>query len=101
MSKIVIIGQFDVAPGDSEQVAELMKTMMQETVKETGCEHYAFARDLTAPNRFQLNELWESPDALTAHFATAHMKTFRDALGKLQVEKRTVQRFEITAASDL
>ncbi len=94
MSQIVIIGQFDVHAEDAAAVAELMRVMMNETVKEPGCHHYAFARDLSKPNRFQLSELWEDDASLAAHFRTEHMANFRAGLAPLRVERRTVQRFD-------
>ena len=101
MSSIAIIGQVDVHPGDESAVAELMTVMMNETIKEDGCHHYAFSRDLSTPNRFQLSELWESAEALAAHFKAPHMATYRAAIGKLRIQKRTVRRYDITNVQDL
>ena len=96
MSQIVIIGQFDVHLEDAAAVAELMRVMMNETVREAGCLHYAFARDLSVANRFQLNELWEDDASLASHFQAPHMATFRAGMAKMRVERRTVQRFDAT-----
>lgn len=101
MSLIAIIGQFDVHPEDATAVGNLMRTMMIETQKEHGCLHYAFSADLATPNRFQLSELWESDDALAAHFRTAHMATFRAGLAQLRVHDRTVRRYNATDRADL
>jgi quinol monooxygenase YgiN len=98
---IAIIGQFDVHPEDTEQVAEVMRVMMTETVKEQGCQHYAFARDLTNANRFQLSELWDGNEVLTAHFATPHMAAFRGGLSKLRIQNRTVTRYDISGGNPL
>ena len=101
MSLIVIIGQFDVHPEDVTAVGELMRTMMTETQKEPGCLQYAFSTDLATPNRFQLSELWESDGALAAHFRTAHMATFREALAQLRIQQRTVRRYNASDSGDL
>jgi quinol monooxygenase YgiN len=101
MSMIVIVGQFDLHPEDAQQAAELMRVMMDETIKEQGCRHYAYSRDLSTPNRFQLSELWESDAALAAHFRADHMATYRTGIGKLRVQKRTVTRYDVTGAQDL
>lgn len=101
MSQIVIIGQFDLHPDDASAAAELMQVMMNETVKEAGCHHYAFARDLSSPHLFQLSELWEDLNALDAHFRTEHMATFRAGIGKLRVQRRTVRRYDATNPVDL
>lgn len=101
MSKIVVVGQFEIHPEDAEQAAELMRVMMNETTKEQGCHHYAFSRDLSTSNRFQLSELWENDEALTAHFAADHMTTFRAGMSKLRVQTRTVKRYDVTNPKDL
>lgn len=101
MSMIVVLGQFDLHPEDAEAAADLMRVMMNETVREQGCRHYAFSRDLSAPNRFQLSELWNDEDSLAAHFRADHMTTYRAGMNKLRVEKRTVTRYDVTKASDL
>lgn len=101
MSQIVIIGQFDVHPEDVDAVADAMRIMMNETVKEAGCHHYAFSRDLSAAHRFQLSELWEDDAALAAHFRAQHMAVFRASLAKLRIEHRTVQRFDATNSKAL
>ncbi len=78
-----------------------MRVMMNETIKEQGCQHYAYSRDLSTANRFQLSERWEDDGALTAHFGAAHMATYRAGMSKLRVERRTVTRYDVSNAKDL
>jgi len=101
MGMIVILGQFDLHRDDAEAAAELMHVMMNETQKERGCLHYAYARDLSTPDRFQLSELWEDDDALAAHFRADHMAIYRAGMKKLRVQRRTVRRYDVTKAEDL
>ena len=101
MSRIVIVGQFDIHPEDAVAAAELMQVMMNETSKEQGCHHYAYSRDLSTPNRFQLSELWEDEAALAAHFRADHMATYRAGISKLRVHRRTIKRYDVTNAKDL
>jgi quinol monooxygenase YgiN len=101
MNQIVIVGQFDIYPEDAAAAAELMRVMMNKTVQEQGCHHYAYSRDLSTPNRFQLSELWEDEAALAAHFRTDHMATYRAGMSQLRVQRRTVKRYEVTNAQDL
>ena len=98
---IVIVGQFDIQAEDAPAAAELMQVMMIESMKEQGCHHYAYSRDLATPNRFQLSERWEDDAALTAHFRTDHMAAYRAGMSKLRVEMRTVTRYEATNAKEL
>jgi quinol monooxygenase YgiN len=101
MSLIAIIGQYDVHPEDVATASDLMRTMMNETQKEQGCVHYAFSADLSTSNRFQLSELWESDEALAAHFRTTHMATFRAGLGQLRINRRLVRRYKADDAAEL
>ncbi len=101
MGLIAIIGQFDVHAEDATAVGELMREMMSETQKEAGCLHYAFSTDLTNPNRFQLSELWESDQALAAHFQSAHMAKFRGGLAAQRIERRVVKRHDASNPADL
>jgi quinol monooxygenase YgiN len=98
---IVVIGQFDIRPEDAPAAAELMRVMMNETIREPGCHHYAYSRDLSTPDRFQLSELWENDDALAAHFRSDHMATYRAGMSKLRVQRRTVKRYDAANAMDL
>jgi quinol monooxygenase YgiN len=101
MSLIVVVGQFDIHPEDAPAAAELMLVMMNETIKEQGCHHYAYSRDLSTPHRFQLSELWEDDAALAAHLRAEHTATYRTGLGKLRVQRRTVKRYDVANAKDL
>jgi quinol monooxygenase YgiN len=101
MSMIVVIGQFDIHPEDAPAAAGLMQMMMNETIKEQGCHHYAYSQDLSTPDRFQLSELWENDDALAAHFRSDHMATYRTGMSRLRVQRRTVKRYDAANAMDL
>jgi quinol monooxygenase YgiN len=101
MGQIVIMGQFDLHPEDAGAAAELMRVMMEATIKERGCRHYAYSRDLSVADRFQLSELWEDDEALAAHFRAEHMATYRAGMGKLRVLRRTVKRYDIGSVQDL
>ena len=98
---IIVMGHFEIHGGDRAAAADLMRAMMAETVKEAGCVHYAFATDLTEPNRFQLGELWQDDAALAAPFQMPHMATFRGGLAKLRVLKRAVKKYTVANIEDL
>ncbi len=97
----MVVGHFDIHPEDVSAAAELMRVMMNETVKEQGCHHYAFSHDLSTQDRFQLSELWENDLALAAHFKTDHMATYRTGMSKLRVQARTVRRYHATNMEEL
>ena len=63
---------------------------------EDGCEDYTFCRELTDPNTIRIIERWASVEALQAHFATPHMATFREAMGKHDLGAVEVSAFDAT-----
>lgn len=101
MDLIVIIGQFEIHPDDAAAAAELMLVMMTKTREEQGCCHYAYSRDLSNSNRFELSELWEDENALAAHFRIDHMAEYRAGMSRLRVLSRTVKRYQVTNVTEL
>ena len=98
---IVIQGYFDIHAEDFESARALARALAEETVKEDGCIHYAFASDLRQSNRLQLSECWRDEAALARHFQTDHIASFRSAMGGLRLECRVVKRYEVTSVADL
>jgi quinol monooxygenase YgiN len=101
MSRIVVMGQLDLHPEDAAAAAELMRVMMEATIHEQGCHHYAYSRDLSVSHRFQLSELWEDEAALAAHLGASHTATYRAAMRQLRVQSRTVRKYEVSNIQDL
>lgn len=98
---IIVLGQFEFHPDDFEAAKGLAATLMRETVKEDGCMKYAFAADLTLPGCLQLSECWRDDASLSAHFLTAHILAYREALKSLRVISRIVKRYDVSASADL
>lgn len=93
---LVIAGYVRIAASQRERALAAAIEMMRETLKEPGCTSYAFTADLVDPNVFRIFEEWESSEALEAHFATTHMKTFQAAIASLKVEALDVKRYEVS-----
>jgi len=98
---IVIQGYFDIHAEDFESASALARALAEETVKEDGCLHYAFAADLRQSNRLQLSECWLDETALARHLQTDHIASFRSAIGRARVLSRVVKRYEVTSVADL
>ena len=73
---ILIQMSFDAAPEARDEVIQLTRRVTDATLQEDGCVLYRFTTDLQLTNRFVLTELWESEDALMAHFEGEAFKAF-------------------------
>lgn len=65
-----------------EAVRQALATMERASRAEEGCDDYTFSVELNAPNRIRITERWQSEAALTAHFSSAHMAEFQQAIGQ-------------------
>lgn len=88
---IIVSGHVHVHPEDVDALRPHAKTMLEETRKEDGCLLYAFGEDLIEPGVIRIIERWTDMDALEAHFNSAHMAQWREALSGLRVLERDVR----------
>ena len=98
---IIVLGEFEFHSDDFEAVKGLATDLMQQTLKEDGCLKYAFAADLTHPNRLQLSECWRDDASLSAHLLSAHIQAYREKLKSIRVVSRAVKRYEADDGRDL
>ena len=77
---IVIAGTVRIRPEAREDAIRAAATMAQATRREPGCNRYHFAFDVEDPNLVHIIEEWASAEALAAHFQSAHMAAFQQAM---------------------
>ena len=65
---IVITGHFVLSAPVSAEMRKAAADMMKASNAEAGCNHYAFAEDLSNPNILWVSEEWTDDAALKAHF---------------------------------
>ena len=92
---LIVAGEIVVEPGRIDGVRGALRSMEEETRKESGCQAYAFSADINEPERVRIFERWESMDALQAHFKTPHMAAFGAALGQVQPKSMEIKVYEI------
>ena len=98
---IAVIGTFHLPP---ERVAEAlppMRRVIEATLKEPGCRAYSYAEDVAEPGLFRVLEMWDSREALDAHFNTAHMREWTEWREKLGFSDRRISLFPLGAGEEL
>ena len=93
---VIVMGTVRVAPEAIERLRPAMEAMMAASRAEDGCLAYAYALDLLEPGLVRVSELWTDRASLEAHFKTAHMATWRQALAG-QVRERDIKLYEADA----
>ena len=61
---LVIGAEIRIAEENMEAMADLCRTMVEETVKEPACITYAFSQDFSEPGLVRIFEAWESQEGL-------------------------------------
>ncbi|MDW3178020.1 MAG: putative quinol monooxygenase [Acidimicrobiia bacterium] len=98
---IIVAGTISVDPEDFEAYRAAATAMIEATLQEDGCQTYNFAQSVVDPSEVRIFEVWESREHLEAHFNTAHMATFRSALGELKVGDRNLGLYQADKVADL
>ncbi len=92
---IVVLGKVESSVADIEAIRSVLVEMQEASRAEAGCQDYTFCQEVGDPNRLRIVELWESMDALRAHFAMPHMARFREALVGHPPRSMEVEVFEL------
>ena len=94
MVMIIVVGVARVSPARREEAFALMRRMEDASRQENGCLLYHYSELIGTPNTFELYQEWESDDALTAHFRTAHMREFQTVIHGLLDKEFTIERYD-------
>ena len=94
---VVVAGTFRVPPENFEALKLHMGAVIAASRAEAECLAYAYSRDLEDPGLVHVFEHWRDQASLDAHFATAHMATWREAREPLGFHDRKLVRFEVAA----
>ena len=91
---IIVTGTARFGDGEIERLREAMAANIDATRSEDGCEHYAYAVDISDPNLLHISERWRDAAAIEAHMASSHMAAFMGLLGAARIEALSVKMYE-------
>jgi len=98
---ILIAGTLTIDPSKVDSALADAVEMMKASQAEDGCHAYVFSADPIEPGLLHLFEKWESPDALAAHSASEHMKTFQSKMPGWGVSGADIKRYEVASEGPL
>ena len=91
---IMVLGTVKLAPEKLDGARPAMEKMVAASRAEPGCIAYSYAQDVLDPETIHVVEKWRDRQALTDHFATAHMAEWRGVMGSLGLSGRDLRVFE-------
>jgi quinol monooxygenase YgiN len=89
-AQVVVAATVHVKPESQDEALTAITTAVEATHGEDGCIAYALHRDRDEPTRFVIIEKWATPEALTDHGTTPHLKALFGALGPLLAAPPTI-----------
>ena len=95
---IAVLGSFRFPPEAIERARWLMRAVIEATLAERGCHAYSYAEDVAEPGLFRVTELWDSREALAAHFGTPHMREWVEQRAGLGFFDRDISLYELGEA---
>jgi quinol monooxygenase YgiN len=98
---IAVLGTFRFPAEALAQARPLMRDVIGATLAEPGCRVYSYAEDVAEPGLFRVTELWDSREALSAHFRTPHMQAWAEQRAALGFLDRKIALHEIGPAEEL
>lgn len=91
---IVVIGRFRLPVDQIEAARPLMERVIAASLAEPGCRAYSYAEDLRERGLFRVSEVWDSREALKAHFGTEHMRQWQQDRTALGFHGREVSAYQ-------
>ena len=90
---VIVHVHVHVVPGgiDAFRLATLANA--RASVQEPGVARFDVIQQEDDPTRWELLEIYRTPDAAAAHKATAHYATWRDAVAPLMAEPRSSTKY--------
>jgi autoinducer 2-degrading protein len=97
---IIIHVHAHVNPDAIEAFYEATLVNAAQSVHEPGVARFDVIQQQDDATRFVLVEVYRSPDAVTAHKATAHYAVWRDEVASLMAEPRTSIKYSSVFPAD-
>lgn len=99
---IAIIGHLDVDPAVRDKLVQSTAELQQATRRdEPGCVVYTMSADPALPGRISIVELWESAEALDAHFEHPNFHATGAALRSEPRVGGSVMKYRIDAVAPI
>ena len=92
---IIVLATIKYSGSDIDNLREAIIDNQKASASEAGCISYTFTTEIGDPNTVRVIEQWETMDDLKAHFATAHMAEFQQAMSKFPAKSLDVKLYEV------
>ena len=92
---LLIVGTIRLPSGKLSDARPVMSRMVEASRAEAGCHDYCYAEDVLEPGLIHVRELWSDRAALDRHFASEHIRIWRDSWKELGIGSRQLVLYEV------
>lgn len=98
---IIVAGTIRFDPSRRDEAQAVVDRARTATSAEPGNQAYEFALDIADESVIHVFELWESQEALDAHFQTPHLAELMASFGDLGVSDASLTRYDVERSTPL
>ncbi len=98
---IVIAGTVRIPPANLDRFRPNMLAMVTASRAEDGCIEYCYAQDVGDPGLVRVFEVWRDQTALSEHFRSEHMASWRATWPDFGVSDRNLNIYDVSAVRPL
>ena len=91
---IIVNGTVRFGAGEIDRLRDSMARNVEATRAEEGCEHYAYAVDISDPNLLHVAERWSDEGSVERHMSAPHMGEFMAEIGAARIEGISIKAYE-------
>ena len=92
---LLIVGTVRLPASNLAAARPAMAAMVEASRAEAGCLEYVYAEDVLNPGHIHVKERWVDQAALTQHFQSAHIATWRSSWPALGIGERDLKLYEV------
>lgn len=98
---IAISAKVTLDPQFADAYVDAARPIIPISRTEAGCNHYAFGRDVDAPNIVWITEEWTSEQALLDHLKSPHITEFLAKTQSMKLLGLDVKKYDVRSVSGL
>ncbi|ARO86971.1 antibiotic biosynthesis monooxygenase [Nitrosospira lacus] len=92
-----VLARITARPDKIEELTPILRGLVGETRKESGCISYQLLQNRADPGDFTFVEEWESDSAIDSHFITAHLQNAFSEAASLLMKEPDIRRYYVIA----
>jgi quinol monooxygenase YgiN len=92
---LLVVGTIRIPAEELANALPAMRSMVESSRAEDGCEEYSYAEDVLDPGLIHVKEMWRDQPALDRHFASAHLARWRASWPALGVRDRNLRVYDV------